>query len=106
MPRALAARPRKMLPPPMTMRRLDAERWTSTISQAIWSVTVGSIPKVFSPIRASPESFRRMRVVGGRRTSDERLYAPATCAVRLALADLEPDEAANAMFSLSLAIFA
>ncbi len=63
MPRALAARPRKMLPPPMTIGGLDAEApGFSRLSWAMRVATAGSMPYGWSPIRASPDSLRRMRL--------------------------------------------
>jgi len=44
MPRALAATPRKMLPPPMTMAVSTPIPWISATSLAIWVATAGSMP--------------------------------------------------------------
>ena len=41
MPRALAAMPRKMLPPPMTTAACTPRRWISATSLAIWLATDG-----------------------------------------------------------------
>ena len=61
MPRALAASPRKMLPPPMTTATSTPSRCTSTTSCAIWSATGGSMPYERSPMSASPDSLSRTR---------------------------------------------
>src|SRR6188474_3109598 len=65
MPLALAATPRKMLPPPMTMPTSTPSCVISLMSDAIAEVTAGSIPKFCSPINASPDSFSRTRLYMG-----------------------------------------
>src|SRR5712675_1647565 len=65
MPCAEAARPRKMLPPPMTSAISTPSARTSAISEAMRSMTPGSMPKPVSPMRASPESLSRMRLKRG-----------------------------------------
>jgi hypothetical protein len=50
-----------MLPPPITMPTLTPRRWISRSSEAIPLTIALSMPKDCEPIRASPESLRRMR---------------------------------------------
>src|SRR5512135_1399198 len=57
MPRALPAKPRKMLPPPMTMANSQPRACTSLISAAIACSTSGSMPYPTFGINASPLSF-------------------------------------------------
>src|SRR5262245_48233402 len=66
MPAALAAMPRKMLPPPITMATWTPSSVTSRISAPTRSSTGGSIPYPWSPASASPESFRTIRRYRGR----------------------------------------
>src|SRR5262245_18718948 len=61
MPRALAARPRKMVPPPSTMPVRMPMAWTSRISPASRPITTSSIPCPPGPARISPLSLRRIR---------------------------------------------
>src|SRR3954454_1686691 len=65
MPSAAAAMPRKMLPAPRTI----ATSMPSSCSALIWSAmrpsVSGSVPKSRSPMRASPESFSRIRLKAG-----------------------------------------
>src|SRR5512143_3705743 len=61
MPRVLAARPRKMLPPPGTMPICSPSPCTSRISSASASITASSTPCSPPPARISPESLRRTR---------------------------------------------
>src|SRR5262245_48985820 len=51
-----------MLPPPMTMPTWTPSSMTSRISSATCSSTLGEMPYLLSPIRASPESFSKMRL--------------------------------------------
>src|SRR5262245_37529882 len=60
-PRALAASPRKMLPPPRTMPTSTPRSRSSRISCATPPMTFSSIPWPASPARISPLSLRRMR---------------------------------------------
>ena len=57
-----AAIPRKMLPPPITMAVSTLVSWTSRISRAISEARLGSTPKPWLPPRASPLSFKRIRL--------------------------------------------
>src|SRR5512132_517225 len=66
MPTALAAMPRKMLPPPMTMATCTPSAVTSRTSAPTRSRTGGSIPYPWFPASASPESFRTIRRYTGR----------------------------------------
>src|SRR5579871_1652801 len=77
MPRAAAARPRKMLPPPTTMATSTPRLSTAATSAAIACTDSGSVPYSRSPISASPESFRRTRRKTGARSG---AFAPR-CAV-------------------------
>src|SRR5262245_43304276 len=61
MPRALPARPRKMLPPPSTMPTCTPRACTSRTSSEIPDSTSSSMPCPASPASSSPESLRRMR---------------------------------------------
>src|SRR5918994_3224978 len=54
-----------MLPPPTTIASSRPSVWTSTISRAIASIRFGSVPNSWSPISASPDSFRRTRRKAG-----------------------------------------
>src|SRR5206468_3449315 len=65
MPAAPGATPRKMLPPPMTMPISTPRRETCATSATMPSIVCRLIPKGSSPIRASPDSFRRMRLYFG-----------------------------------------
>ena len=60
-PEAAPAMPRKMLPPPMTTPTCTPIRLTSAISPTMRDTTSRLMPYASSPIRASPESFNRMR---------------------------------------------
>src|ERR1700743_2491070 len=61
MPLAAPARPRKMLPPPTTMHTSVPAFVASLTSAAMRSTVAVSMPKAWSPIRASPETFSRTR---------------------------------------------
>src|SRR5690606_34316933 len=50
-----------MLPPPITIAISTPSAWTSRISSAIPRITVGAMPKPFSPARPSPESLMTIR---------------------------------------------
>src|SRR5258706_6455967 len=65
MPCALAASPRKMLPPPMTTATSTPSPRTSAISDAIPSSVAGSMPNPDCPMSASPESLSRIRLKRG-----------------------------------------
>src|SRR2546430_17514111 len=54
-----------MLPAPITIAISRPLRWTSTISSARTEICSGSTPWSRSPIRASPDSFRRTRLNAG-----------------------------------------
>src|SRR5436190_8773441 len=60
MPAAPGATPRKILPPPMTMPISQPRRDTCATSATIDSMVWRLMPKGSSPIRASPESLRRI----------------------------------------------
>src|SRR5437667_2183849 len=61
MPRVLAASPRKMFPPPVTIPTWMPWSCTSRISSASAPITLSSMPWRASPARISPLSLRRMR---------------------------------------------
>src|SRR5262245_17363196 len=61
MPRAAAARPRKMFPPPTTMAISTPPPCAATTWRAIDWHTAGSTPYCRSPMRASPDSLSRTR---------------------------------------------
>src|SRR5262249_20193739 len=61
MPRALPARPRKMLPPPSTMPICTPSACTSRTSSASVDRMSSSMPCPASPASSSPESLSRMR---------------------------------------------
>src|SRR3954464_3169662 len=65
MPAAPGATPRKMFPPPITTPISTPMRATCAISPTIVSIVLRLIPNASSPIRASPESFRRIRLYLG-----------------------------------------
>src|SRR5881227_1894523 len=65
MPAAPGATPRKMLPPPMTMPISTPRRETWATSVTIASIVCRLIPYGSSPIRASPDSLRRIRLYLG-----------------------------------------
>src|SRR5688572_197229 len=65
MPAAPGATPRKMLPPPITTPSSTPRRDTWAISATIASIVWRLMPKGSSPIKASPESLRRMRLYFG-----------------------------------------
>src|SRR5947209_14931219 len=50
-----------MLPPPTTIATSTPRRWVVATSVAIAVTQSGSVPYSRSPIRASPESFSRIR---------------------------------------------
>src|SRR5690606_32881268 len=50
-----------MFPPPITIAISTPSAWTSRISSAIPRITVGAMPKPFSPARPSPESLMTTR---------------------------------------------
>src|SRR5262245_16180393 len=60
MPAAPGAIPRKMLPPPITTPSSTPRRETCAISLTIASMVWRLMPKAASPIRASPDSLRRI----------------------------------------------
>src|SRR5688500_13704804 len=55
-----------MLPPPTTRQRSWPAFLASAISPARRAAASGSMPNACSPISASPDSFRRMRLKRGR----------------------------------------
>src|SRR5690349_24086957 len=59
------ATPRKMLPPPITVAISTPMRDTCAISATIDSMVCRLMPYASSPIRASPDSLRRMRLYFG-----------------------------------------
>src|SRR5215204_1002248 len=61
-----------MLPPPTTIASSRPSLCTSTISRAIRSTVFGSVPYSWSPISASPESFRRTRRNAGAAPEGDR----------------------------------
>src|SRR6185312_14148515 len=61
MPLAEPARPRKILPPPTTMHISVPAACASATSRAIRSTTSMLMPKLSSPINASPETLSRTR---------------------------------------------
>src|SRR3954471_8160146 len=61
MPWAEPARPRKILPPPTTMHISVPAACASATSRAIRSTTSILMPKLSSPINASPETLSRTR---------------------------------------------
>src|SRR5438132_7832454 len=65
MPAAPGARPRKMLPPPITTPISTPRRATCATSATIPSMVCRLMPKGSSPIRASPESLRRILLYFG-----------------------------------------
>src|SRR5438309_7076835 len=69
MPSVAAVTPRKMLPPPTTMAISTPSLWTATISSAMLASVSASMPVRRPPIKASPESFSRMRLYFGRAPS-------------------------------------
>src|SRR5436305_1136991 len=81
-----------MLPPPTTIATSTPRACTRSISAAMAAMRSASAPYSAEPIRASPESFKRMRLNAG------RAPLPDACAStsRLGLlADLEAGEAAD-----------
>src|SRR5689334_19029637 len=76
MPAVAAVTPRKMLPPPMTMAISIPICCTSTSSSAMVARTSASIPVRLPPIRASPESLRRMRLNFGAAAVIARRFIP------------------------------
>ena len=62
MPSVEPATPRKMLPPPITIAICTPASTTSFTSAAMRVSVGGWMPYFPSPIRASPESLRRMRL--------------------------------------------
>src|SRR5204863_4579248 len=79
-----------MLPPPTTIAISTPRRQTRCTSAAMAAMRSASAPYSALPIRASPESFRRMRLKAGRAPSVEGC---AFSALSLRLADLEAREA-------------
>src|SRR5918999_4108080 len=65
MPAAPGATPRKMLPPPITTPSSTPRRDTWASSATIASIVWRLMPNGSSPIKASPESLRRMRLYFG-----------------------------------------
>src|SRR6185503_2412096 len=65
MPAAPGARPRKMLPPPITTATSTPMRDTCAISPTIASIVCRLMPYASSPIRASPDSFSMTRLYFG-----------------------------------------
>src|SRR5690348_2363283 len=65
MPLAAAARPRKILPPPITMQIWLPASAASFTSAAMRSTVAMSMPKAPSPINASPETFKSTRAYLG-----------------------------------------
>src|ERR1043165_1816081 len=65
MPSAPGARPRKMLPPPITTPISTPRRETCATSETMLRIVCRLMPYGSSPIRASPESLRRMRLYFG-----------------------------------------
>src|SRR4051794_18480405 len=65
MPSAAAAIPRKMLPAPRTMAISTPSSWTRLIWSAMRPSVSGSVPKSSGPMRASPDSFSRIRLNAG-----------------------------------------
>src|SRR3954470_10135053 len=60
MPSAPGARPRKMLPPPITTPISTPRRETCATSETMFRIVCRLMPYGSSPIRASPESLRRI----------------------------------------------
>src|ERR1700744_5033983 len=65
MPLAAPARPRKMLPPPITMQIWVPPSAASFTSAAMRSTVAVSMPKEPSPINASPETLSSTRAYFG-----------------------------------------
>src|ERR1041384_7490130 len=65
MPRWEAARPRMMLPPPMTMATWTPAFHTSCSSSAMAATIFSSLPKGWLAISGSPESLSRSRLKAG-----------------------------------------
>src|SRR6185437_12534638 len=65
MPAAPGATPRKMLPPPMTTPISTPRRDTCATSATMFSIVWRLMPNGSSPIRASPDSLRRIRLYLG-----------------------------------------
>src|SRR4051812_11845441 len=62
MPLVAPSTPRKMLPPPMTSE-VCAPLWAISFTSVAMRVSVlGSMPYLPSPMSASPDSLRRMRL--------------------------------------------
>src|SRR4029450_7890031 len=76
MPFALAATPRKILPPPITTPTSTPRARISAISAGMLEVTLGSMPNCCSPMSASPDSFRRMRLYSGGGDMSGENYSP------------------------------
>src|SRR4249919_2757314 len=77
-----------MLPPPTTIASSSPSDWTATISLAIPSTVFGSVPYSWSPISASPESFRRTRRKAGAVPEGAR-SASSSCVVTRLFCDRE-----------------
>src|ERR1044071_1653832 len=65
MPSAPGARPRKMLPPPITTPISTPRRETCATSETMLRIVCRLMPYGSSPIRASPESLSRIRLYLG-----------------------------------------
>src|SRR5665647_630067 len=65
MPTEPPATPRKMLPPPITMATCTPIFTTSATSSTILTMVARLMPKASSPIRASPDSFSKIRLWAG-----------------------------------------
>src|SRR5665213_1362466 len=65
MPLAAPARPRKMFPPPITMQIWLPPSAASFTSLAMRSTVPTSMPKLLSPINASPETLSSTRAYRG-----------------------------------------
>src|SRR6185369_15014288 len=76
MPAVEAETPRKMFPPPITTATCTPAFTTSPISVAVGTSVGGWMPYFPSPMRASPESLRRMRRYrrGGVAVTFDRFY--------------------------------
>src|SRR3954453_6699626 len=80
-----------MLPPPTTIANSTPRSHTRCTSAAIAAMGSASAPYSALPIRASPESFRRMRLKAGRAPSAEGCALTSKLSLRLAA--LEASEA-------------
>ena len=66
MPRLLPLSPRKMLPPPTTITTCTPRSRTSRICSAMLATACGQMFSPVGPPRASPLSFKRIRLYLGR----------------------------------------